>query len=117
MAFTAIYCHPLEHTLCNIMSVLLGPMLLGSHGILWCCWVFLALYNTCNAHGCVTCTFSFSPPVWRGGQGRVEREKERKREREREKRRRERREERGERERRKNEEKRLNEKRVRQNRK
>jgi len=31
VALVAIYCHPLEHLLCNIFPLLLGPVLCGSH--------------------------------------------------------------------------------------
>jgi len=31
VALIAIYCHPVEHLLCNILPLLLGPLLCGSH--------------------------------------------------------------------------------------
>eukprot|EP00971_Amphidinium_carterae_P039024 767186-Amphidinium_carterae.1 len=30
VALIAIYCHPVEHLLCNILPLLLGPLLCGS---------------------------------------------------------------------------------------
>ena len=31
VAFTSIYCHPLEHVVANLLPVLAGPLILGSH--------------------------------------------------------------------------------------
>lgn len=50
VAFTSIYCHPLEHVVANLLPVLAGPLILGSHvATLWL-WSALVTMNTINAH-------------------------------------------------------------------
>ncbi|GIY81623.1 hypothetical protein CDAR_587272 [Caerostris darwini] len=50
IAITAIYCHPVEHILSNLLPAFLGPLILGSH--LTTCWLWfcLALLSTLHSH-------------------------------------------------------------------
>lgn len=43
----AVYAHPVEHVLCNLTPLLLGPLLLGSH--LLTTWLWLALVCAAQA--------------------------------------------------------------------
>nr|GBN77912.1 Fatty acid hydroxylase domain-containing protein 2 [Araneus ventricosus] len=54
-AISAMYCHPVEHLVSNLMSVLLGPLLLGSHMFTSWLWFSLIVFNTLNSH----CGFHF----------------------------------------------------------
>jgi fatty acid hydroxylase domain-containing protein 2 len=50
VAITAIYCHPIEHLLSNVLPVGLGPVLMKSHvGVGWI-WYTIALLTTLNNH-------------------------------------------------------------------
>jgi len=50
VAITAIYCHPIEHVLSNLLPVFMGPLIMGSHiATLWL-WTIMAYVNTLNAH-------------------------------------------------------------------
>ncbi|CAL1287167.1 unnamed protein product [Larinioides sclopetarius] len=49
-AISAIYCHPVEHVATNMMPVLLGPLLLGSHMITIWLWLILVISTTLNLH-------------------------------------------------------------------
>ncbi len=65
IAFVSIYAHPCkyfdflqpltifskdEHILSNLVPVIMGPLLLGSHlATIWC-WISLALITTLNSH-------------------------------------------------------------------
>nr|XP_015205200.1 PREDICTED: fatty acid hydroxylase domain-containing protein 2 [Lepisosteus oculatus] len=46
----ALYAHPLEHVLSNMLPVLLGPALLGSHAATTMLWFTLALLVTTVSH-------------------------------------------------------------------
>jgi sterol desaturase/sphingolipid hydroxylase (fatty acid hydroxylase superfamily) len=50
VAITAIYCHPVEHILSNVVPIFLGPFVMGSHIATCWLWFSLALLNTLNAH-------------------------------------------------------------------
>ncbi|GFT45974.1 fatty acid hydroxylase domain-containing protein 2 [Nephila pilipes] len=50
IAITALYCHPIEHCLCNLLPTSLGPLLLGSHMFTAWIWYSVALINTLNSH-------------------------------------------------------------------
>lgn len=50
MGMAAIYCHPLEHFLCNLMPAYMGPLLCGSHFAIASVWNVLAVVNTINTH-------------------------------------------------------------------
>lgn len=50
IAITAIYAHPIEHILSNLVPPFLGPLIMGSHiGTIWL-WSALAYLSTLNAH-------------------------------------------------------------------
>ncbi|MPC27536.1 Fatty acid hydroxylase domain-containing protein 2 [Portunus trituberculatus] len=61
ISITAIYAHPLEHALSNMMPVFLGPLLMGSHVATIWLWVSLALLSTLNAHSGYHLPFFPSP--------------------------------------------------------
>ena len=45
IAVTSIYCHPVEHVLCNLNPMVTGLLLLGSHAAtswLWFTWVVVS---------------------------------------------------------------------------
>ncbi|XP_077362064.1 fatty acid hydroxylase domain-containing protein 2 isoform X2 [Festucalex cinctus] len=46
----ATYAHPLEHTLSNLLPVVIGPVLLASHVSSTCMWYCLALVSTTISH-------------------------------------------------------------------
>lgn len=49
-AIAAIYAHPVEHLLSNLIPLSAGPLLCGSHPVLTCMWSCLALVNTMMVH-------------------------------------------------------------------
>ncbi|GFQ75924.1 fatty acid hydroxylase domain-containing protein 2 [Trichonephila clavata] len=61
IAITAIYCHPIEHCLCNLLPVILGPSLLGSHQFTAWMWFLSGTMNTLNSHSGYHFPFLFSP--------------------------------------------------------
>jgi len=50
VSFVAIYCHPLEHILCNVSPLVLGPVLCGSHVVSISVFVFLGIVHTLAVH-------------------------------------------------------------------
>lgn len=50
VSFTAIYCHPLEHVVCNMTPLMLGPLLCGSHVAAIGVYTFLGLVHTTAVH-------------------------------------------------------------------
>ena len=54
-AVAAIYAHPIEHWICNVSPLLLGPFLLKGHFTVAIFWTCLAILNTINSH----CGYSF----------------------------------------------------------
>ncbi len=46
----AIYAHPIEHLLSNVVPLALGPLLMGSHPIFMMIWALMALFNTMSVH-------------------------------------------------------------------
>jgi len=50
VAFTSLYCHPVEHFVCNLLPVAMGPLLFASHVSVAWLWFTLALLNTLNSH-------------------------------------------------------------------
>ncbi|CAB0013875.1 unnamed protein product [Nesidiocoris tenuis] len=61
VAVTAIYAHPVEHVLSNLMPPFLGILLLGSHVITAYVWFTLAIVNTLNSHCGYHFPFFLSP--------------------------------------------------------
>ncbi|GFS87409.1 fatty acid hydroxylase domain-containing protein 2 [Nephila pilipes] len=55
IAISAIYCHPLEHVLSNIVTVIPSFIILGSHVSVWWFWFCIALLFTLNSH----CGYNF----------------------------------------------------------
>ena len=50
IAIAAIYCHPFEHFLANLVPVLLGPLVMGSHRATISIWLILVHVVTLNDH-------------------------------------------------------------------
>ena len=50
IAIAAIYCHPFEHFLANLVPVLFGPLLMGSHRATICIWLIIVHVVTLNDH-------------------------------------------------------------------
>nr|XP_046266623.1 fatty acid hydroxylase domain-containing protein 2 isoform X1 [Scatophagus argus] len=46
----AIYAHPLEHVISNMLPVVMGPLMLGSHLTTTTMWYCLALFSTTISH-------------------------------------------------------------------
>ncbi|GFT63364.1 fatty acid hydroxylase domain-containing protein 2, partial [Nephila pilipes] len=61
IAIAALYCHPIEHYLCNLMPAYIGPLLLRSHTFTVWIWYSIALMTTVNAHSGFHFPFFFSP--------------------------------------------------------
>lgn len=49
-ALTAEYAHPIEHVLSNVVPLLAGPLVAGSHPALLVLWLTVGLSNTCTVH-------------------------------------------------------------------
>ncbi|KAF8373516.1 drd-1 [Pristionchus pacificus] len=49
-AITSVYAHPLEHAFSNVLPVMAGPMLMGSHVVLAWTWFTMALFTTTVSH-------------------------------------------------------------------
>jgi len=50
VAFTSLYCHPVEHLISNMLPVSVGPLLFGSHLSVQWFWMSMALINSLNSH-------------------------------------------------------------------
>lgn len=50
IALTAVYCHPLEHLLSNIIPVFIGPIVMGSHNLASYIWIGYVITETISAH-------------------------------------------------------------------
>lgn len=50
VAHAAEYAHPLEYLLGNILTVVGGPLFIGSHAAFMWAWMALAIMGTCNGH-------------------------------------------------------------------
>ncbi|XP_054288455.1 fatty acid hydroxylase domain-containing protein 2-like isoform X2 [Macrosteles quadrilineatus] len=50
VAVTAMYCHPVEHVLSNLLPPILGVFIAGAHVATANLWFTLAIINTLNAH-------------------------------------------------------------------
>ena len=50
LAFTSIYCSPVEQVFVNILPLVAGPIVLGSHASTLWLWLSLAMFNSLNTH-------------------------------------------------------------------
>merc|ERR1719162_1456137 len=50
ISYVAIYCHPLEHILCNILPFIMGPLLCRSHIIASAIYLFAGTVHTLAVH-------------------------------------------------------------------
>lgn len=50
ISLVAIYCHPVEHLLCNILPLMVGPVLCGSHLVPILVFLFGGQMHTCAVH-------------------------------------------------------------------
>ncbi|GMR48659.1 hypothetical protein PMAYCL1PPCAC_18854, partial [Pristionchus mayeri] len=50
VSITSVYAHPLEHALSNVLPVMAGPMVMGTHVVLAWTWFTLALFTTTVSH-------------------------------------------------------------------
>lgn len=50
-AVAAVYAHPLEHLVSNILSISAGPLVMGSHPVSGCLWGLVCILSTTAAHG------------------------------------------------------------------
>jgi sterol desaturase/sphingolipid hydroxylase (fatty acid hydroxylase superfamily) len=60
VAMTAVYAHPVEHLVSNILPVALGPLLMRSHVVTMIIWFSAALLNTTYSHSGYHFPFTFS---------------------------------------------------------
>lgn len=58
VAWIAVYCHPLEHLICNLVPVFSGIYLLELHVVTAWIWVTMAVVNTVNDHSGYSFPFS-----------------------------------------------------------
>lgn len=61
IAITALYCHPLEHALSNLLPVAAGTIIMQSHTSVAWLWFALASVTTLNNHSGYHLPFSMSP--------------------------------------------------------
>jgi methylsterol monooxygenase len=50
VGIVSVYCHPLEHVFVNLMPVLAGPLVMGSHLSVAILWYSVAIFNTTMGH-------------------------------------------------------------------
>lgn len=50
ISIIAVYSHPVEHIISNVMPVFLGPLLMGSHIATFWIWIMIAQASTLNSH-------------------------------------------------------------------
>lgn len=58
---TAVYCHPLEHFLCNMLPVAFGPYFMGAHLVTTTLWFTVASLNAVATHSGFHLPFLPSP--------------------------------------------------------
>lgn len=61
IAVTAIYCHPIEHLVSNIMPTAVGLQIMRSHLFTWWLYVGLATVETLTSHSGYHLPFWMSP--------------------------------------------------------
>eukprot|EP00117_Sycon_ciliatum_P035867 scpid92406/ scgid27103/ Uncharacterized protein C5orf4 homolog len=50
ISISALYCHPIEYVLSNVIPVVAGPVLLGCHFVSLLLWVYIVLASTSISH-------------------------------------------------------------------
>ena len=50
ICISAVYCHPIEHMISNLLPIFVGPFIMSSHILLLWIWIFVATLNTVNSH-------------------------------------------------------------------
>jgi len=50
IAFAAVYCHPVEHVVGNLLPILCGPLFINAHLAVTFVWIIMTLSNTCFVH-------------------------------------------------------------------
>ena len=50
ISISSLYCHPVEFLLSNMIPLLAGPLLLGSHAMTYFVWVCIGLASTTISH-------------------------------------------------------------------
>ena len=50
MPYAAVYCHPLEHFVLNLMSIFIGPILFPSNMVVTKLWFHICTTNTVISH-------------------------------------------------------------------
>jgi len=61
VALVAIYAHPVEHVVSNLLPVALGPLLMASHPATMWLWFCIAILSTLNSHSGYHLPFLPSP--------------------------------------------------------
>lgn len=61
VSFIGNYCHPVEHIISNIMPVLIGPLIMGSHLMTVWMWICMAITSTQISHAGYHLPFLPSP--------------------------------------------------------
>jgi len=61
VGLVALYCHPIEHVLANMIPITIGPLILGSHLLTIWIWFASATFITVNVHSGVHLPFLPSP--------------------------------------------------------
>jgi len=61
IALVAVYAHPVEHVVSNLLPVALGPLIVGSHPATMWLWFSIALLSTLNSHSGYHLPFLPSP--------------------------------------------------------
>jgi sterol desaturase/sphingolipid hydroxylase (fatty acid hydroxylase superfamily) len=49
-AICGVYCHPLEMMVVNAASLMVGPVLMGSHPAIWSLWGLIATFSVTSSH-------------------------------------------------------------------
>lgn len=63
IAITAMYSNPVEHIFSNLVPLIAGPILLGSHVATTWIWFTIAILHTLNDHSGYHFPFYFSPEL------------------------------------------------------
>ena len=62
IAITALYAHPFEHAISNLLPVALGAYIMGSHILITWVWFSIAITNTLHVHSGYHLPFVLSSP-------------------------------------------------------